>query len=627
VIHRFLRLEQEIARTNTLLGQRRPPSHGADISTSGNDLGTDPTGIWTLQKTLQVAEEVRSTWDPDADSLRRVQRSISSRSGYGSDDSGSGNDSDVDETPHDSRSSSPGADEDEELGLVPDLDSTTPLPLLSMLIDKFQTDARREFNTGNMNRAEANQIEAIAHLDEREERYKIPFDNRPEMRQFLAQIHIRQHNLTKARSIMLELARQEQAAGSDGLSRAKQHHILSEIYYEMFLADGNLAHLEPAEKCSRSAFNQLYQRAREDPLLLASNKLLVQILEARNRIAQADAFRSMVAPQSPITDILEVEPHPQEPVPLEPPADVNPPETQGITTLFSAVRSLNPTALQEVLQRDPDIHQKCSKDWTPLMHAVEVGFELAVRKLVDRGADVNATANPNKLTALHQAASRGNVDMIDLLIELDAGIECRTRDGATPLLTAVKENQILAVNTLLHHQADTSVKDSDGLGVLHYAVRSPTVDIMELLLSQERAPDVNCRCPDGSTPLHFAAKTANRAAAGLLIRYGADIEAQDFSGERRTPLYLAVSNPRTAPREVFVNLLLDNQAIVDRTRLPPKSQDYNLREPLPPPLDRTDSGFFSLGRRDSGRSTRTSASVASVLSRRFTMVMRRGGAG
>lgn len=212
--------------------------------------------------------------------------------------------------------------------------------------------------------------------------------------------------------------------------------------------------------------------------------------------------------------------------------------------------------------------------------------------------------------------------MIELLVELDADIECRTKDGATPLLMAVGENQTYAVSVLLRHQANVSAQDTSGWGVLHYAVHKSADDLMRILLYRDPMPDVNCKSVAGSTPLHLAAERTLMAAAQLLLESGADVEAQDISSRKRTPLFLAVSKPPNWQREAFVSLLLDHNAIVDRTRLPSTARNYDLREPYSPPLDRTDSGFFSIGsisRRNSGTSTLTSASRMSAFSRRFSV--------
>ncbi|KAH0555843.1 hypothetical protein GP486_006213 [Trichoglossum hirsutum] len=626
LLGRFGRLEREICRTNTLLGQRnsslQPQIHNgvynADIAVSNSGPEADLTGIRNLQQILCVAQDVHSTWEPDAESVRRVQRSVSSNVGDES-DSGTEDGSDTEDMAfevEDLGASLPRIHEDGRLHAVRDLDPGTPLPIVSRLIETFRRNAQKEFEAGNLNRAEASQVEAINHLQEREEKHGIPFSDRIEMRQFLATIYLRQNNLDKAQSIVLGLIYGEQAEGNDERSQVGQHHMLAEIYHKMYLANGNRSDLEHARQYAQAAVNKLYLLVPTDPQFLAFTQLLVDILEAQGRTSLASAYREIMA-QSLSPDTPQYEAPVREPTQPEPAIDINLQDNQGITPLISAIQSRDSARLQSVLERDPDVHCRCRKNRTPLMHAVESGFELAVRRLVDRGASVNATTS-KKLTALHQAASKGNIDMIELLIGLDGDIECRTKDGETPLLIAVKMSWTSAVITLLRHQADLSVKDVFGWGVLHYAVHKSAADLMGVLLCQDPKPDANCRNPAGSTPLHIAAEMTHTDAAQLLLESGADVEAQDFSNKKRTPLYLAVSKSPTPQRKDFVSLLLRYGVVVDRTRLPDKARFYDLPGP---PLARSDSGFYSMGsisRRDSRASTRTSTSTISAFSRRFS---------
>lgn len=89
------------------------------------------------------------------------------------------------------------------------LTSKTPLPILNSLIETFQIRAKKEFNRAKLKQAEKTQIEVITHLEEREASYNIPFDNRMQMQQFLAEIYIKNNDLQSALSIMSELVKSE----------------------------------------------------------------------------------------------------------------------------------------------------------------------------------------------------------------------------------------------------------------------------------------------------------------------------------------------------------------------------------------------------------------------------------
>ena len=303
--------------------------------------------------------------------------------------------------------------------------------------------------------------------------------------------------------------------------------------------------------------------------------------------------------------------------------DVNARDSNGRTPLISAIRSRDESHLQAILGLNPDIHLRCTKGRTPLMHATEVEFEIAVRRLVDRGAEVNATT-PGQSTALHQAASRGSTDMIELLISLDAIIECRNKDGATPLLKASEANQSATVSILLRKGADVSVKDNNGWGVLHYAVHSSAVDVLRVLFQNEGARiDLNSKCPAGKTALHFAAENASLEPAEILLDHGADIEARDFSMRERIPLHLAVSKAPTEQRIAFVKFLLSYRAYADMPQFSTQERRRygHLLHRLS--LARSDSGFSSLSpevpvtRRQNSGNSNSDDSVVSPISRRI----------
>ena len=57
--------------------------------------------------------------------------------------------------------------------------------------------------------------------------------------------------------------------------------------------------------------------------------------------------------------------------------------------------------------------------WTPLMSACSSGRDAMVERLIAAEADVNAT-NASSLTALHYAASKGHIRILELLLSAGA---------------------------------------------------------------------------------------------------------------------------------------------------------------------------------------------------------------
>ena len=67
-----------------------------------------------------------------------------------------------------------------------------------------------------------------------------------------------------------------------------------------------------------------------------------------------------------------------------------------------------------------------------ILTAVRQGDPAAVRALIDRKADVNAV-DVDGTTALHWAAHRDSLDMVDLLIGAGANARAANRYGVTPI--------------------------------------------------------------------------------------------------------------------------------------------------------------------------------------------------
>ena len=87
---------------------------------------------------------------------------------------------------------------------------------------------------------------------------------------------------------------------------------------------------------------------------------------------------------------------------------------------------------------------------TALMTAARTGRVDAVRALIARGADVNATEGRRGQTALMWAAAEGHVETVEGAASRRARISATPLDsGFTPLLFAVREGQIDVVRALL----------------------------------------------------------------------------------------------------------------------------------------------------------------------------------
>ena len=159
-----------------------------------------------------------------------------------------------------------------------------------------------------------------------------------------------------------------------------------------------------------------------------------------------------------------------------------------------------------------------------ILTAVRQGDPAAVRALIDRKADVNA-ADVDGTTALHWAAHRDSLDMVDLLIGAGANAKAANRYGVTPIALAATNGNAAIIRRLLAAGADPNATLPGGETVLMSAARTGNVNVLRTLL--EVGADVNVReSTRGQTALMWAAAQGNADAVKLLIKAGAALDAR-----------------------------------------------------------------------------------------------------
>lgn len=103
-----------------------------------------------------------------------------------------------------------------------------------------------------------------------------------------------------------------------------------------------------------------------------------------------------------------------------------------------------------------------------LIQAAKSGDTTAVRQLLDKGANIEASDKDGK-TALIRAAENSRIEAVQLLLAKGANIEARENDGSTALIEAVidasltigeKDNSV--VKLLLEKGANVNARNNYG---------------------------------------------------------------------------------------------------------------------------------------------------------------------
>lgn len=164
--------------------------------------------------------------------------------------------------------------------------------------------------------------------------------------------------------------------------------------------------------------------------------------------------------------------------------DPNVPSPDRQCALYLALREPAPKIV-DVLLAAPQVNVECrnAQDESPLMMAALKGQTAAVKALIARGADV---VKPG-WAPLHYAATSGNLEILDLLLEHHAFIDAESPNGTTPLMMAAGYGTPAAVKLLLEAGADTAMKNQLGMSAVDFAYRYNRPDAAELIAAHIRA--------------------------------------------------------------------------------------------------------------------------------------------
>lgn len=164
--------------------------------------------------------------------------------------------------------------------------------------------------------------------------------------------------------------------------------------------------------------------------------------------------------------------------------DPNSVDPKGQSALLAALRLPAP-AVAKVLIAHPEtkVEVRSDKDESPLMLAAIKGELDLCRQLIARDADVNKPG----WAPLHYAASSGNAQVVQLLLDHFAYIDAESPNGSTPLMMAAMYGSAEAVKVLLDAGADATAKNALGLTALDFAQKAGHDDAVALIAAAIRS--------------------------------------------------------------------------------------------------------------------------------------------
>ena len=240
---------------------------------------------------------------------------------------------------------------------------------------------------------------------------------------------------------------------------------------------------------------------------------------------------------------------------LEKGATVNCDDNSGRNTLHFAAEGGDTDIIDLIHTHLPNVDSKTNEGYTPLMVAAFNGKLPVVKWFLEKGATVTLKDKAG-WNMLHSAAQGGDTDILDLIHNHVPNIESRSLVGITPLMVAVGNCKLHAVQWFIEKGASVACVDENGCNILHFAAKNCDPDIIHRILTY--VPDIESKTAFGETPLIIAVRHGKLQSVKYLLERGANPLAKDKNG--RDSLYHASSQDAD-----FLNLLQSHVANSEST--------------------------------------------------------------
>ena len=158
--------------------------------------------------------------------------------------------------------------------------------------------------------------------------------------------------------------------------------------------------------------------------------------------------------------------------------DPNTRSPDGQHGLYLAIRAPSKRVVQALMDwPKTEVESLNSAGESPLMMAALGGHLDWCRKLIARDAAVNKTG----WTPLHYAATKGQIEVMRLLLEEHAFIDAESPNRTTPLMMAARYGSLEAVKLLLQEGADPLMKNAQNMTAVDFAQSMQRGDVADLI--------------------------------------------------------------------------------------------------------------------------------------------------
>ncbi|OBT66707.1 hypothetical protein VE03_03957 [Pseudogymnoascus sp. 23342-1-I1] len=405
------------------------------------------------------------------------------------------------------------SDNESDWDLDPKSTNSLSAEILQYQIAEIQKDVTRYINTGLYFQAERDHRKGIELRNLLEKTHKIPFLDRADVEETLADIYMEQKDtasaMVRAKDILRRLLKQEidgnLESNTDQSRMWRLNHKLASVYIESGFVDR-------AKTYATRALDGRVKSNTAPDLIMESATLLERAYQLNRDVPEARGVKNW--------------------------AEGNYPQLVNTRASVSTA-STNDTLPNPVI---PNATQWC-KDNGFDVHSRDFSFDIP---------------NSDGKTPLHIAVVDHDLELeiLQQIMNCVATLETRDSNDCTALLLACSTRNWKKTKALLDHGAKLDVHDKYYDTPLH-KVQEKTggTTVATFLLSHpSQAVDIDAKNCYEKTALHLACELQNEAMVQLLIKYNADINCHGPHGY--TPLHVAIDYRRLP----IVKILLDKGA-------------------------------------------------------------------
>jgi hypothetical protein len=212
----------------------------------------------------------------------------------------------------------------------------------------------------------------------------------------------------------------------------------------------------------------------------------------------------------------------------------------------------------------------------PLVKAVYARDTRAAKELIALGVDVNVLDKSAHTTALMQAVSNNDAEIVSALISAGANVNMKDADGDTALTSLGEGATVEMTRALINAGAKVNHKNDNGETPLIGAAENDTPDVVKELL--EAGAKVNAKNKSGRTALMAAAEYGLIENIKLLLNAGADVNMKDKDGANALKLAMEYGAQESEDSEDSEEAEESNQA--KKTKETKESEESKLSKKI-----------------------------------------------